>query len=212
MTQLSGVGSVNRPQHTCPPRPPAVPSLLRGGRSPGTPSPRPGCPGGSLGKRGHTEPCLPPQSPEGPGGGAAPQVHPSSSPPITRSLPGLSVESPQPSPSTQRSPPGLSPQGPAVQGPNPLLGPVLSDAAGAGMDDREEPKRKVGAPGGLAAGKWRGARGGAPVLRPSPRLRGLRHHDGPPRCSHGSWHPSVLSVGLDPGDLSLLLPEPLASV
>ncbi|XP_070224766.1 FERM, ARHGEF and pleckstrin domain-containing protein 2 isoform X2 [Bos mutus] len=55
---------------------------------------------------------------------------------------GLSVESPQPSPSTQRSPPGLSPQGPAVQGPNPLLGPVLSDAAGAGMDDREEPKRK----------------------------------------------------------------------
>ncbi|XP_010831194.1 PREDICTED: FERM, RhoGEF and pleckstrin domain-containing protein 2 [Bison bison bison] len=56
--------------------------------------------------------------------------------------PCLSVESPQPSPSTQRSPPGLSPQGPAVQGPNPLLGPVLSDAAGAGMDDREEPKRK----------------------------------------------------------------------
>ncbi|XP_055260060.1 FERM, ARHGEF and pleckstrin domain-containing protein 2 isoform X2 [Moschus berezovskii] len=55
---------------------------------------------------------------------------------------GLSMELPRPSPSTQRSPPGLSPPGPAVQGPSPLLGPVLGDAAGAGMDDREEPRRK----------------------------------------------------------------------
>ncbi|XP_042095234.1 FERM, ARHGEF and pleckstrin domain-containing protein 2 isoform X1 [Ovis aries] len=55
---------------------------------------------------------------------------------------GLSMESPQPSPSTQRSPPGLSPQGPAAQGPSPLLGPVLADAAGARTDDREEPRRK----------------------------------------------------------------------
>lgn len=62
------------------------------------------------------------------------------------------MESPQPSPSTQRSPPGLSPQGPAAQGPSPLLGPVLADAAGARTDDREEPRRKVGAPGVLAAG------------------------------------------------------------
>lgn len=52
------------------------------------------------------------------------------------------MESPQPSPSTQRSPPGLSPQGPAAQGPSPLLGPVLADAAGARTDDREEPRRK----------------------------------------------------------------------
>ena len=127
-------------------------------RSPRTLSPRPGRPGGSLGKRGHIEPCLPPWRPEGPGGGAAPRVLSSSSPPITRSLPGLSAESPLPSPSTQRSPPGLSPLGPASQGLSPLLGPVLSDAAGAGMDNREEPRRKVGAPGGLAAGKW--GRGG----------------------------------------------------
>ncbi|XP_052492719.1 FERM, ARHGEF and pleckstrin domain-containing protein 2 isoform X2 [Budorcas taxicolor] len=55
---------------------------------------------------------------------------------------GLSVESPQPSPSTQRSLPGLSPQGPAAQGPSPLLGPVLADAAGARTDDREEPRCK----------------------------------------------------------------------
>ncbi|OWK05101.1 hypothetical protein Celaphus_00002854, partial [Cervus elaphus hippelaphus] len=118
------------------------PSPLCGGRSPRTPSPGPGRPGGSLGKRGHIEPCLPPRPPEGPGGGAAPWVLSSSSPPITRSLPGLSAESPLPSPSTQRSPPGLSPLGPAAQGLSPLLGPVLSDAAGARMDNREEPRRK----------------------------------------------------------------------
>ncbi|XP_040087963.1 FERM, ARHGEF and pleckstrin domain-containing protein 2 [Oryx dammah] len=50
---------------------------------------------------------------------------------------GLSMESPQPSPSTQRSPQGLSPQGPS-----PILGPILADAAGARMDDQEEPRCK----------------------------------------------------------------------
>ena len=153
MTQCSGAGLVTWPQHTCPPpHAPVVPSLLCGGRSPRTLSPGPGRPGGFLGKRGHIEPCLPPWRPEGPRGSAAPRVLSSSSPPITRSLPGLSAESPLPSPSTQRSPPGLSPLGPAAQGLSPLLGPVLSDAAGAGMDNQEEPRRKVGTPGGLAAG------------------------------------------------------------
>ncbi|KAB0386376.1 hypothetical protein FD755_001332, partial [Muntiacus reevesi] len=63
-------------------------------------------------------------------------------PPALQPHQGLSAESPLPSPSTQRSPPGLSPLGPATQGLSPLLGPVLSDAAGAGMDNREEPRRK----------------------------------------------------------------------
>ncbi|XP_060978659.1 FERM, ARHGEF and pleckstrin domain-containing protein 2 isoform X1 [Dama dama] len=63
-------------------------------------------------------------------------------PPALQPHQGLSAESPLPSPSTQRSPPGLSPLGPAAQGLSPLLGPVLSDAAGTGMDNREEPRRK----------------------------------------------------------------------
>ncbi|XP_043318157.1 FERM, ARHGEF and pleckstrin domain-containing protein 2 isoform X3 [Cervus canadensis] len=63
-------------------------------------------------------------------------------PPALQPHQGLSAESPLPSPSTQRSPPGLSPLGPAAQGLSPLLGPVLSDAAGARMDNREEPRRK----------------------------------------------------------------------
>ncbi|KAB0363904.1 hypothetical protein FD754_008060, partial [Muntiacus muntjak] len=63
-------------------------------------------------------------------------------PPVLQPHQGLSAESPLPSPSTQRSPPGLSPLGPATQGLSPLLGPVLSDAAGARMDNREEPRRK----------------------------------------------------------------------
>ncbi|XP_070319810.1 FERM, ARHGEF and pleckstrin domain-containing protein 2 isoform X3 [Odocoileus virginianus] len=63
-------------------------------------------------------------------------------PPALQPHQGLPAESPLPSPSTQRSPPGLSPLGLAARGLSPLLGPVLSDAAGAGMDNREEPRRK----------------------------------------------------------------------
>ena len=97
----------------------------------------------------HTEACV---SPEGPGGRCCPSGLPFFiSRSIARSLPGLSVESPQ-LPSTRKTPPSLSPLGPAEQGSTPLLSPVLSDAGGAGMDDQEEPRHKVGGPGVLAAG------------------------------------------------------------
>lgn len=114
-------------------------------------------------------------SPEGPGGRCCPLGLPFFiSRSIARSLPGLSVESPQ-LPSTRKTPPSLSPLGPAEQGSSPLLSPVLSDAGGAGTDDQEELRHKVGAPGGLAAGGL-GSRGwgfsSPETLPPPPRRSG----------------------------------------
>lgn len=69
--------------------------------------------------------------------------------PLPRSIPGLSMESPQPSPTTRKSPLSLSPAsqvtlGPAGQSLSPLLSPVLSHVGGARTDNEEQPKHKVG--------------------------------------------------------------------
>lgn len=99
--------------------------------------------------------------------------------PLPRSIPGLSVDSPQPSPSARKSPLSLSPAfqvalGPAERGSSPLLSPVLSDAGQARTDDEEEPKHKVGA--ALAEGLLLVG----PCLQPAAGQGSLRAGWGPP--------------------------------